>query len=101
MVLAVDQLRKSKARQVGRALTPRMRHDAALLLAELRHPLGEPRYFAARGILVNDALLGGAHDDRLGLAESGQRDGAIAGRDRILDLADEVAHARAARLVDH
>src|SRR5262245_41895579 len=51
-------------------------------------------------MLVHDAFLGGAHEDRLGLLEGGEGVLAVARRDRFLDLADERAHARAARLVD-
>src|SRR5579871_2394971 len=72
----------------------------APLLAERGDPMGEARDLAAGGVLVNDALLSRPHDDRLGFAQRRRRLGAITACDRIFDLADIVAHARAAHLVD-
>src|SRR5215472_412131 len=72
----------------------------ALLLAERGEAMAEARDFAAGGILVNDAVLRGPHDDGLGLAQRRRRLGAIAARERILDLADIVAQPRAPRFVD-
>src|SRR4051812_48688862 len=67
---------------------------------ELGDAVREAGDFPARRVAMDHALLGRAHDRGLGLFESVERLGTIAGGDRILDLADECAQPRAARLVD-
>src|SRR6056297_1486630 len=68
--------------------------------AERLDPVVQPRNLPARGVLVQDALVGTAHDLRLRGLEGGGRLCTVAAGDRFLDLADEGPHARLARLVD-
>jgi len=70
------------------------------LFPELRNPAREPRDFALRRIAVQHALPCGANECRLGGGHGGDRTRAIAGGDRLLDLAQGSTHARAARFVD-
>src|SRR5436305_8882858 len=60
----------------------------------------QPRYFAARGISMDDALLRRAHDQWLGFFEGRQRLSAIASRNGLFDSPDVAAHFRAARFID-
>src|SRR5579883_928875 len=69
------------------------------LASELGDLVRQARHLAARVALVNDAVLGGAHQLRLGCLESGQSLLLVAARDRILDATHVAAHARAAPLV--
>src|SRR6476620_7994480 len=74
--------------------------EGAPLTAELRDAMGEARHLAARGVGMHDALLRRAHDHRLCFLQSSECLGAVAARDRFLDLAHETAHLRASPLVD-
>src|SRR5690606_11042747 len=67
--------------------------------AECLHPCRQPRDLAARGVLVEDAPAHAAHDLRLCGAQLLLRGRGVARGDRFLDLADEGADTRAARLV--
>src|SRR5262245_15028321 len=68
--------------------------------AEPGSPLRQSRNIAACRVLVHDALLGRAHQDRLRRFQGSQSRLAIAGLDRLLDPPHEGAHLRPARLVD-
>ncbi len=70
------------------------------LLGELGDAVGEAGDFAARGVLMDDAVLGGAHQFRLRALEGSQSGIVIAAGDRLFDDAHSVAHPRAARFVD-
>ena len=63
-------------------------------------PLGETRNLPRCGVLVQHALGGGAHQFRLRCLEGSLGRGLVAGGQRLFDLADEGADARAAVLVD-
>src|SRR5262249_6827613 len=78
----------------------RNENQLAKLFAELGDSDGQSRHFAARRIAMPAALLCRAHDDRLSLLERRERLGSVAGCDRFLDLAHELAHLRPPRLVD-
>src|SRR5580692_8925925 len=71
------------------------------LFAELGNAVGEPRDFPAGGIAMDDALARGTHECRLGFSHGGGCRGAVAGRNRLLDLPHGTAHAGAPRLIDH
>lgn len=71
------------------------------LSAQFGDPVGESRNFALSGAAMHDAPLRRANDRGLGFRHRRQRAGAIAGRDRLLDLAHRRAQARTPRLVDH
>ena len=57
-----------------------------LLLGERGNPMAQSGNFPTGGILMHDASLRGPHDDGLGLAESGDRQRPVPGRNGILDL---------------
>ena len=61
--------------------------------------MGEARDFAARRIAMDDAMARRADEGGLGFGHGGERAGAIARRDRLLDLTDGTAYARAPRFV--
>jgi hypothetical protein len=63
--------------------------------------MGEPRDFAASSIAVHDIFLRRANDHRFGFGHGGEREGSIAGGDRLLDLSYRAAQARAACPIDH
>lgn len=62
------------------------------LLGELGDAVGEAGDFAARGVLMDDAVLGGAHQFRLRALEGSQSGIVIAAGDRLFDDAHSVAH---------
>src|SRR5712692_7964879 len=101
---AISRLRGRSNRKkpgfYGRAATPSAKRARAALLSELGNLVVEARHLAARRVAVNHALLCGAHDQRLGLLQRIERLAAVAGRDRLLDLAHRSAQLGAARLVD-
>src|SRR5580704_12462994 len=71
------------------------------LFAEFGDAVREPRDFPACCIAMHDTGARGTHECRLGFSHGGGGGGAVAGRDRLLDLAHGAAHAGAPRLVDH
>src|SRR5436309_6497398 len=82
---------KQKAQLTSWAAMPTIRVPIGPSLAELCHAVSEPRDLAAGGVLVHDAFLRRAHDDRLGFLQCGGGPIAVSGRDRVLDLADIAA----------
>jgi len=62
--------------------------------------MAEAGNFAARGVGMDDAFLRRAHDHRLGFLQCGQRLAAVAGCDRFLDAAHQVAQLGAPPFVD-
>jgi hypothetical protein len=78
-----------------------MARDVGLgLFAELADLMGQARHLPARGLLMDDAALGGPHELGFGGQEGRFGLGLIPACDRVIDQAQIVAHARAARLVD-
>src|SRR5271163_4456325 len=61
--------------------------------------LRQPRNFPRGGVLVHDALLRGAGDQRLGVTQRGRGARRVFGRDRLLDSANESPHLASTRLV--
>jgi len=88
------QLDRERRRNLPKGATEK------LFFSELGDPVGEPRYFAARRIAVDDALLRRADDGGLGLGHGGQRTGAIAGGDRLFNLPHCGTYARTPRFID-
>ena len=70
------------------------------LLAQSSNAVREPRHFPLRRVAVHDVLLRRTNDHRLGFSHSGERDGAIAGGDRLFNFAHRGPQARTPRLVD-
>lgn len=70
------------------------------LFAQFLNPPDQAGDFAAGGILMNLAIVRGAHEFGLGRFHGGDGLGAVTGRDCILNQTDGVAHARTPRLVD-
>jgi hypothetical protein len=71
-----------------------------MLFPELRNAMRQPGDFAAGGIAMNDALLPSPDHGRFGFDHGGQGGGAIAARNRLLDLAQCGADPRPSRLID-
>ncbi len=61
-----------------------------LLRRQRLHARSETRHFARSGVLVNDALLRGAHHFRRSALQRGGGDGGVAGRDRLFHLRTKV-----------
>src|ERR1022692_454944 len=70
------------------------------LFAELADLMSQARHLPACGLLMNDAALGGPHELGFGGQEGRLGLRLFPARDRVLDQAQIVAHARTARLVD-
>src|SRR5690349_21060024 len=71
-----------------------------VLLRDLGNLRGETRHLAARRLLVNDALLAGAHELRLRCLKCSECCVAIAAGNRLFDLADIATHHRTTMLID-
>src|SRR5687767_11691333 len=94
------QIRKNPASRPGLIRDEKTAVRAALLSAQRLDAAREARDLPRRGILVHDALLGGAHHLRLGGAQGGCSLGLVAGSNGLFNLADKSPHAAATRLVD-
>jgi len=73
---------------------------AELFLFQFGDLVREPRYFSACGITMHDAFLRRADQSRLGFGQGAECSAAVARGDRLFDLADRRAHARAPGFVD-
>jgi hypothetical protein len=73
---------------------------AELFLFQFGNLVREPRHFSACGITMHDAFLRRADQSWLGFSHGAERAATIARSDRLFDLADRGAHARAPGLID-
>jgi hypothetical protein len=75
--------------------------DAADLFAKRGNAVRKPRHFPLRRVAMNDVPLRRTNDYRLGFRHRRLRSRAVAGSDRLFNLAHRVPQARTSRLIDN